>query len=684
MAWNLNVPDAEYYTLDSSELDGLVREVYDQRTVAIDTETNGLDIIRCQPYYWSISWSKNDIERRITMPIETMPAFKRSFRDCNKNWVFANAKFDTHMCANIGMDIRGNLIDTAVMHALLYDEDPHGLKEMAWQMLNWKWTDFQDTFGKVRKGICVCGSTQASHEKGAGYCKKTGCGRFTQMTSLDVLQYAERTNMNKLVDYAANDAYATWKLYEVLNKELADTCTQSFYDDRWPHIVTMYDYYYRTEMPFTRVLFACERNGLRVDRLRLESISPGILKDLERLRFEINSIVGRVLKPNSSAELARYFCEEQGIKPHKMTKGGKSGIRKPSIDGKFLEYVRDYKLGSKAGKVAGLLLEHGAISKQYSTYIQKMPARLDENDRVHMKLNQDVARTGRLSSSDPNMQNVTTGEKDRFHLREAFIASDGNEMVVADYSQLEMRLLAAAANEPAMIEIFQKDWDIHMGNASLVFDIPYDDIVAAKKIDKEVKAGKLPASAMTKAVLQCLKARGDAKTIGFGLNYGMKARAMAARMGCGEEEAEEKIAQYMDRYPAVRHFFDEAVDDATKYKAAFTFLGRRRRLPDITSPRNFVRFRAQRQASNMPIQGTAAEACKMAMTRLYEDVDLRERLEYMMCLQVHDEVVGECPKGAVPEVKERLREWMEHPFWSDLTVPLTVDIGSGPSWGNAK
>lgn len=683
MGWNLEVPEAEYYTLESPELDGLVREVYDQPIVALDTETDGLDLIRCKPYYWSLSWKRHGTKRRICMPAETMPAFKRSFRDYNKRWVFANAKFDVHMCANNDIDVKGELIDVAVMHALLYDEDPHDLKGMAWQMFQWKWTNFQDTFGKVRKGVCVCGGTAASHKNVAGICKKTGCGHFRQITSLDVLRRAEQEDMGKLVDYSCNDAYATWELYEKLDQELAELPIQSYYNNQWPYIHTMKDYYYRTELPFTRVLYACERNGLRVDKGRLESISPGIVKSLEELRFEINRLVGRVLKP-SGAGLAQYFCTEQGLKPHKMTKGGKSGIRKPSIDGKFLEYVRDYKRGTNVGKVAELLIEHGAIAKQYSTYIQKMPARLDEDDRVHMKLNQDVARTGRLSSSDPNMQNVTTGEKDRFHLREAFIPRDGNSMVVADYSQLEMRLLAAAANEEAMIEIFHKDWDIHMGNASLVFDIPYDDIVAAKKIDKEVKAGKLPASALTKAVLQCLKARGDAKTIGFGLNYGMKDRAMAARMGCSVEEATEKIAQYMDRYPAVQHFFDEAVEEATTFGAAFTYLGRRRRLPDINSPRNFVRFRAQRQASNMPIQGTAAEACKMAMVRIYEDVELREKYGYEMCLQVHDEIVGECPTDAVKVITPRIRDWMMHPFWTDLSVPLTVDIGSGPSWGSAK
>lgn len=684
MAWNLDIPDAEYYTLSDPALDGIVREVYDQKKVAIDTETDGLDLMRSKPYYWSLSWtSDGGRDRRLTMPADTMPAFKRSFADLNKNWVFANAKFDVHMCANRGINIEGRLIDVSVMHALLYDEEPHGLKEMALRMLGWKWTSFEDTFGRVRKGVCRCGASQAAHENKTGYCKKTGCGRFRQVSPLDVLRKAEQENMGKLIDYAANDAYGTWRLAQLLAKEMTETPVQSFYDDQWPYIRTMKDYYDQTEVPFTRVLYACERNGLRVDRPYLEKITPSIISDMEALRFEINNLTGRVMK-TSGPGLAKYFCEENGIRPHKMTKGGKSGVKKPSVDTKFLQWIADDRPGTTVGKVAKLLVEHEAISKQYSTYIQKMPARLDSDDRVHMKLNQDVARTGRLSSSDPNMQNVTTGEKDRFHLRNAFIAAPGYSMVVADYSQLEMRILAAASQEPAMMAIFHKNWDIHMGNASLVFDLPYDDIVLAKKTDKLVKEGKLPLTGMTKYVLQCLKARGDAKTIGFGLNYGMKEKAMAARMGCSVEEAEAKIEQYMAKYPAVQMFFEEAGELAREHGAAYTFMGRRRRLPNINARKDYIRFRAERQASNMPIQGTAAEACKMAMIHLYQDVELREKYGYRMCLQVHDEIVGECPTDSVDEVKSRIHEWMEHPFPTDIGVPLLADVGSGPSWGTAK
>ncbi len=686
MGWNIELPDPEYITLSSKNLDSIVREVTDVSHVAIDTETDGLILHQSRPYYWSLCWKSKENsqrERRLTLPAETFGAFKRAFDDYEKHWIFANAKFDMHMMANLDVHIKGRLIDVSVMHALLFEEQPHGLKDMCWSMLGWKWTDFTDTFGSMRSGICVCGGSKASHQNIAGICKKTGCSSFRQVGPLDLLRRAEKESMSKLVDYASNDAYGTYKLFEKLDDTLGTEQTWSLYSNRYPFINTMRDYYYKTEMPFTRVLYACERNGLRVNREYLEQISPGILKDMEDLRSDINKLTGRMMK-TSGPMLAEYFIDEEGIRPLKMTKGGKSGIKKPSIDEKFLEYVINNYSGQKCAEVARLLSEHGKIEKQYSTYIEKMPGRLDANGRVHPRLNQDVARTGRLSSSDPNLQNVTGGEKDRYKLRNSFVAPPGKKLICGDYSQLEMRLLAAASQEPAMMDIFHKNWDIHMGNVSLVYDIPYDDMVKAKKIDKLVEKKELPPEALTEYVRHCLSLRNSIKQIGFGLNYGMKEKAMAARIGCTVEEAVATIEKYMARYPAVRAFFASAAEDARNSGYAFTLMGRRRYLPDIISRDDYVRFRAERQASNMPIQGTAAEACKMAMINIYEDCELRDKYGYMMCLQVHDEIVGECPAECADIVVERVREWMEHPFPSDIGVPLTAEIGAGDTWGTAK
>lgn len=685
MGWNIALPPAEYFTTASEGLDGLIRQIYDTDKCAIDTETDGLNLHKCRPYYWSLSFTEpNGRDRRITMPHDTLGYFKRSFDDYGKKWILANAKFDCHMLENIGSPLRGDLIDVAVMHALLYEEEKHGLKDMARSLLGWSWTDFTDTFGSLKSKTCLCGGTEASHNNAAGVCKKTGCGNFIQTTPLHLLRRAERENIHLLVDYAANDAYGTWHIFKKLDEELRMAQTWSLYKKSYPFIETMRDYFYKTEMPFTRTLYICERNGLKVDKEYLTGLAPTVLKEMQEIRFKINHKTGRLLNPKSKDQLIKYFVEDHGIRPRKMTKGGKTGKKKPSMDEKFLEWVADEHLGTEVGEVAALISEHEKIQKQYGTYIEKMPGRLDQNDRVHMRLNQDVARTGRLSSSDPNLQNVTGGEKDRFKLRNAFIAEKGCSLIVADYSALEMRLLAAGSQEQAMMEIFHRNWDIHMGNASLVFEIPYDDLVLAKKTDKGVKDGKLEQAAMTEYILYCLKARGDAKTIGFGLNYGMKERTLARRMGCSEDEAILKIEKYMATYPAVRRFFDSEAERAERTGYSYTLMGRRRYLPDMRSVDNYTRFRAQRQSSNFPIQGTAAEACKMAMIYISEDYELRDKYGYRMCLQVHDEIVGECPDETVDICKARVKEWMEHPFPSDIGVPLIAEIGSAKAWGLAK
>lgn len=685
MGWNLQLPNAEYFHRDSPGLDGLVRQVADLKDLAIDTETDGLIKHECKPYYWSIAFEEpNGRDRRITLNANTLRYFKRSFDDYNKKWIFANAKFDCHMLANVDCDIQGTLIDVAVQHALLYEGQSHGLKDMARTILGWKWTDFSDTFGSMKGGVCTCGGTEASHKNAMGVCKKTGCANYMRVTPLYLLRKAERENINLLVDYAANDAYGTWHLKKALDLELEKATTWSKYETTWPYIKTLKDYFYQTEVPFTRTLFICERNGMKVDRDYLVGLGPGIQKELRDIQFELNHLTGRMFNPKSGDQKIAYFCDEHRIRPRKMTKGGKSGAKKPSIDEKFLEYVADEYAGTVQGKVAAFCVEYGKIDKQYGTYIEKMPGRLDQNDRVHPSLNQDVARTGRLSSSDPNLQNVTGGEKDRFKLRSAFIAEKGCSLIVADYSALEMRLLAAGSQEQAMMDIFHRNWDIHMGNAALVFGIQYDDLVAAKKMDKAVKEGKATPNQMTAHFHYCMKARGDAKTIGFGLNYGMKAKALSRRMNCSVEEAEAKMAQYMATYPAVQRFFDNEAEQAENCGYSFTLLGRRRYLPDMRAVDDFVRFRAQRQSSNFPIQGTAAEVCKMAMINLSEDYELRDKYGYRMCLQVHDEIVGECPDEHIDICKARVKEWMEHPFPSDIGVPLTAEVGSGKSWGNAK
>lgn len=911
MGWNIQVPDAEYYdhTTSGEVIERLVREITAQKAVAIDSETDGLIRWKSLPYYWSLSWEDLGRERRVMMPASTLEWFTPLFKERERAWVFANAKFDVHMFANRGIDILGKLHDTAVMHALLYEEQPHDLKSMAKQVLGWRWTDFQDTFGSLRKGTCECGANVKSHKDEVGFCKKTGCLAFRQVTPLNLLERMAAADMHKLVDYASNDAYGTWKVYLELKKQLEAEPTWGLFVDEWPYIRTLADYFFNVEVPFTRALFTCERNGIKVDRQYLEELSPKLLGEIQELRTAIVQEAGYLINPGSDYDLREYFFEKLRLPVRRWTKGGKSGIKLPSVDAPFLESVRDDV------KLADLVLQLKSLVKTHSTYVEEMPSRLDPQDRVHPALNQDVARTGRLSSSDPNCfsgdteiltnrgwvrfdglgdesvaqwenghisfvvptsyiklesrelirlynqhidlavtpdhrcllrnrktgalkvfsaraypedwqqigagqyrssqasnltleelqflcavqadgswirgrrtldfsfkkvrkikrfeailkklganyrkaknkdgktrfyipegrytelaleylgwskqfgpwllnlppqllaafcaevnhwdgcftrnnhyssddyrnadwvqianvltgnranvrryrkanggynyqvdstakdfslttnierealstgatvycvsvpssyivvrrngkasvtgqcQNIPTGEKDKEGLRRTFIANKHTRLLVYDYDQLEMRLLAAASMDPGMCAGFHDPkYDIHADNVFLMFGTPYDDVVSAKKIDKQIKQGALNETALSSYLQECLTRRDRSKTLGFGLNYGMKEKALARRMGVPLAEAIDITNRYMDARPAVRKFFEEAITEAREAGTAYTVLGRRRRLPNIWSTNEMDRWQAERQATNLPIQG-----CLPAETRI--------------------------------------------------------------------
>ena len=651
MAWNVDIPTAEYFDHTTPGLDAVVREVLDQKTVAIDTETTGLVKHKDICLYWSLAWGR----RRMTLHASTLPFFTEVFADTSKNWVLANAKYDAHILANMGMVLEGDLSDVCVMHSLLYNDRPHGLKYICNHLLGWKWSDFQDTFGK----ICATQSPRQLIEK------------------------AERENMGLLIEYAANDAWGTLASYIALKKQLEEAYTDSLFSSKHPYIETLWDLYSKVEVPYTKVLWHNERNGVLIDQQYLEDIAPTAIDEIQQLERDITKNAGFMLNPASPSQLRDYFFDRyttpkgDKLTPMKKTKGGKSGIRLPSVDAKFLEMHK--------GDVpmAALVLRHRELSKLYGTYIKGLSSKVDRHGRIHCSFNQDVARTGRLSSSDPNLQNIPNASKDKWGLRGAFIAKHGYSLIVADYEQLEMRLLACGSQEPGMIEVIKKGWDIHMGNASMIFGLPYEDIKAAKNMEKLIKSGVKQPSDMTPYMSKCITARADSKTIGFGLIYGMGDALLASNLGCTKEEAAAKSKQFMSKYNAVKQFTTEAIDEACEYGYAFTILGRRRNLPEIHSPNKWDRRAAERQAVNTPIQGSAADVVKMAQIMCFAS-NMHNNYGANMLMQVHDELMFEVPNENVEVVMDEVKEWMEHPFVMDLDVPLGVDINSGPSWAVAK
>lgn len=1097
--WSPDLPPAEVYAWGDERLDGLVRAVNDAPEVALDTETTGLNNMRDHAVIWSLAFGR----RRICMKADTLRAFDRTFRDPSRTWIFHNAKFDAHMLANLGFTIAGRWLDTAVMHALLYEETSHKLKDVHKQMFGWSWAGFKQTFGN-----------------------------FPESETARVLYENWDNARQKVVEYASNDAYGTLnvktKLYDELEKELVF----SLFPDEYPNMLAIYE---KTEAPFTKVLWKCERAGMKVDFDYLQTIADPVNEELARVQRETTRLAGELVNIDSPAQLRRLFFDKLKLTPTHYTKGGKKGIREPSTDADFLEANADHP-------ICASILRERELGKLKGTYIDTLPTLVDQYRRMHPTYNQDVARcmpagelvltnrgyipveqvavgdlvlshmgvpravielsrhapamvylicfangntlrttgnheyltptgwvradalrpgdtviahtnaeewstpaawdadapgrrppatfgetkvvtwmatypretygltvdidhshvtgglvthnTGRLSAKNPNCfhpdtefltrdgwvrcedlqegveiaeyrpdgtiafvqptahyvfevdklvslrnqhtrllvteehrcllrhrktgalrvfhakdypedwqqihagtytssthenqllradgapwsaafirlilatqadgtydksgaisfafkkerktrrlleiltalgaqhtyhvdsygrarirlpkqplveelqrimpekvlgawvlqllpwqlnelcdevvfwdgswsrknsyaskdprnaswvqlaftltnrrahwrvyrakkglsyqvdvtqrddsmttnikketvpykgkvycvsvpstfvltrlegqisitgqsQNFPNTDNDKFGIRGAFTCEPGNTLIVIDYSALEMRLLAAAAGEPDMLRIFQEGKDIHMGNASMVFGLPYEDLVKAKKTDKLVKEGKLPPEEMTEYFRECLRRRSQVKSVGFGMNYGLKENKLAQQLGITKDEALDLMRRYMERYPTVEHFYKSAIESCKETCRAYSILGRRRYLPEIWSNKSMIRWQAERRAVNMEIQGGAADVVRLAMLAC-DALDLEGEHGCYMLAQIHDELVFECPIEEAEEAKGKIIQAMMHPFPKDLPVTLEVSAGTGPNWRDAK
>lgn len=304
--WNLSSPTTEYYDHTSAGLEAIVKEVIATPEVAIDTETTGISNVKDVPLYFSLAWGS----RRMTLNISAIHAFKQAFEDPNKRWIFANAKFDAHMLANIGTNFAGKLVDIQVMHSLLYEEMSHRLKDINQHLFGWKWADFEDTFGAINKA-------QSAEAR---------------------IRRAEQENFSLLCEYAANDAWGTLQCYLELRKQLMNAPTHSLFRSHPLYIEDLWDLFEKVEMPYTKVLWKNERNGVLIDAQYIADIKPKIEKGIDELSRAINKEAGTVINPNSPQQLRDYFFDKLKVKPLKMSKGGKTGVRNPSVDESFLAH----------------------------------------------------------------------------------------------------------------------------------------------------------------------------------------------------------------------------------------------------------------------------------------------------------------------------------------------------------
>ncbi|HXV87435.1 MAG TPA: DNA polymerase I, partial [Gemmatimonadales bacterium] len=399
------------------------------------------------------------------------------------------------------------------------------------------------------------------------------------------------------------------------------------------------------ELPLVTVLAAIEWRGVAVDVDRLRALSSTFGEELGRLERAIYQEAGTEFNIQSTPQLRHVLFEKLQLPSLKRTKTG------PSTDADVLE-----QLAALRFTVPALLLEYRELSKLKSTYVDVLPGRVDaRTGRIHARFHQTGAATGRLSSSDPNLQNIPVRTPRGERIRECFVAPRGARLIVADYSQIELRLLAHLSGDPGFLQAFERGDDVHRQTAATIFGVDPADVTADM--------------------------RARAKTINFATIYGQGPFALSRQLGISVDEAREFIRLYFERFAGVRRYLDGTVNDARERGYVETLLGRRRYIPELRDTNRAVRAFGERTAMNSPLQGSAADLIKVAMVRVHADLS-RRRLAGGMLLQVHDELVLEAPEAEVPEVTQIVRGEMERA--ATLRIPLVVEVGVGTNWLEAK
>lgn len=643
------------------------RESHDRvGSLGLDSETTGINKTRDVVIFWSLS----DGASRIALPAQYIHLFREPILENPAiNFDLTNAKFDAHMFANSGADISkaGMWRDTVVQSWLNNENNQgrHGLKECITDHFGRKTPTFEETFGKVPPKKVD---------------KKTGKLLSKTMNELirEALEDKSSSKFFGAVDYASLDAYNTFHLRRHFDNLLAQIPVG------WG---TLQEYFELVEVPFTKVLWKLERRGFAVDVGYLRELKGPMEADMLTVEKQFAGYAGQVLNLDSPDDVRGFFFDLLKKTPEKYTSGGASGKKKPSTDAEVLD-----KWAGEGDPWAQRLLKYRTIAKIYGTYVNGLMEHVNwpKDYRIHTSLNQSGTVTGRLSSSGPNLQNLPRPGEDKFKIREAFIADEGMALVVADYAQLEMRLMAHFSGDQKMIDAILNNIDLHCFTVSEMEGIPYDEIVAAVKAEKMHKKGTL-GRPMTEREEELILKRQNAKATGFGIIYGIGGPRLAAGLTrdtgklYSEKDGWMLISKWLGVFPGVERYIGSVKDQLLQVGSVQTILGRWRRFGDLRGMSRRDSSQAERQGVNSIIQGTAADVAKMAMLRCEHDPELIA-LKARMLLQIHDELIFECPN--VPEtiqaVKKRVCALMEAPFSQPLRVPLPVEAGHGYSWASAK
>jgi len=592
--------------LTEGEFDALLKKLSTADRFAFDTETTSLDATRADLVGLSFAVTPGEAwylpvgHHYLGMPDQldrkkVVNRLRPLLEDPEKAKIGQNVKYDALVLRRAGIDVRGVTCDTMIASYLANPAaKSHGMDALAADLLDYRTIPYSDVAGTGKKQIL-----------------------FSEV------------EIEKATVYAAEDADITLRLAEKLEPMLRSEEQEKLFHE--------------VEMPLMDILTDMEWTGVRIDAGFLGQLSGEMEGKLATLEKEIHELAGVNFNIGSPKQLGEVLFEHLKLPRGKKTKIGWS--------------TNVEVLTSLAGEheIIGRILDYRSVSKLKSTYTDALPKMIHpETGRIHTSFNQAVTATGRLSSSDPNLQNIPIRTEEGSRIREAFIPSDGNVILSADYSQVELRILAHMADEPTLKESFAAGEDIHVRTASEVFGV-FPQMVSPEQ-------------------------RRQAKTINFGVIYGMGAFSLGKDLGISTREAQAFIDNYFARYAKIKGFMDACREEARAKKYVATLLGRRCAIPEIDSSNGAVRSYAERNAINYPIQGSAADIIKVAMVNIARRLEA-EGLKAKMVIQVHDELVFDVPQAEAEQVRELVRHEMENAV--PLTVPLLVEVGVGKNWREA-
>lgn len=597
---NLNENDHLYQLIDNPKAQELlVQNLLQQSAVCFDTETTSLNELEAELVGLSFSYKKGlayyiPISEDRTTALQTLEIFRPFFEKESILKIAHNFKYDYKVLKRYGIELKGNLFDTMIAHYLLNPDGRHGMDYLSEIYLNYTPIAIETLIGK--KG------------------KKQGNFR--------------EVDLQVQTDYAAEDADITFQLFEIFAPQIKKEGLE--------------DLFYKVEMPLMQVLAKMELEGVALDVQWLEQESIDLENDLKHLESQIFELSGEVFNMNSPRQLGEILFDKMQLDP--KAKKTKTGQYQTSED--VLQ-----KLASKH-EIIQHILEYRTYQKLKSTYVDALPQQIEPTDgRVHTNFSQTTAATGRLASLNPNLQNIPIRTLRGQQIRGAFVAPQGHKIISADYSQIELRLIAEISDETNMIEAFQRGEDIHASTASKLFGVPLEEVSKTQ--------------------------RSQAKTVNFGIVYGQSAFALAEQTGLSRTEAKQMIDAYYETYPKLKEWMAQQVQKARQLGYVETILGRKRHLKDIHSNNFVVKGHAERNAVNAPIQGSAADIIKMAMINIDRRLE-EQKLQTKMLLQVHDELIFEAPEEEINLATELIKTEMESAF--ETKVPLSVEVGVGDNW----